>query len=354
MNQRWKNIFNKQHKILTAAKQIELLTHLTSLLKFGFTLYDSFQFLNLQFKYNQKGLADNILTEISNGASCHQILQLLGFSRTVIMQIYLAEKYGDLITTLEETTHYLIMNRVSRQRLIKTLQYPIVLIIIFMLMLFILNITVIPQFQQLYTTMNIELSVTQMVLSNVITHLPLTVFILVFTITILVIIMRLIYAKLDIARQIKLMIAIPIVAKYYKLLRTYQITNELALFFKNGINLQAVVNIYLNFNDDRFRQYIGQLLLDFSHKGYTLPQILQEAKCFEMQLIKFIRQGEKRGKLDLELKLYSQVLVNQIESRAKRQISIIQPIVFIILGAFIVSLYLVIMLPMFQMMQSIK
>ncbi|RIO73003.1 type II secretion system F family protein, partial [Staphylococcus haemolyticus] len=33
---------------------------------------------------------------------------------------------------------------------------------------------------------------------------------------------------------------------------------------------------------------------------------------------------------------------------------IIQPIIFLFLGLFIVSLYLVIMLPMFQLMQNIK
>ncbi|HCY5333625.1 TPA: type II secretion system F family protein, partial [Staphylococcus aureus] len=50
----------------------------------------------------------------------------------------------------------------------------------------------------------------------------------------------------------------------------------------------------------------------------------------------------------------SQILVKQIEDKAIKQTQFLQPILFLILGLFIVAIYLVIMLPMFQMMQSIK
>ena len=71
-------------------------------------------------------------------------------------------------------------------------------------------------------------------------------------------------------------------------------------------------------------------------------------------MIKFIEQGEKSGKLDIELTLYSQILIQQFEAMAKRHINFIQPVIFLILGLFIVVLYLTIMLPIFDMLQSIK
>ena len=86
----------------------------------------------------------------------------------------------------------------------------------------------------------------------------------------------------------------------------------------------------------------------------SLPAILKSLKCFQPDLIKFIEQGEKSGKLDIELKLYSQMLLHQFENKVLRQTKFIQPVIFFILGLFIVSLYLVIMLPMFELMQTIK
>ncbi|MDU5983551.1 type II secretion system F family protein, partial [Staphylococcus epidermidis] len=53
-------------------------------------------------------------------------------------------------------------------------------------------------------------------------------------------------------------------------------------------------------------------------------------------------------------KLYSQMLLQQFEEKVLKQTKFIQPIIFFILGIFIVSLYLVIMLPMFELMQTIK
>ena len=85
----------------------------------------------------------------------------------------------------------------------------------------------------------------------------------------------------------------------------------------------------------------------------SLPSILNSLKCFQPDLIKFIEQG-KKAKLDIELKLYSQMLLHHFEDKVLKQTKFIQPVIFFILGLFIVSLYLVIMLPMFELMQTIK
>ena len=77
-------------------------------------------------------------------------------------------------------------------------------------------------------------------------------------------------------------------------------------------------------------------------------------KCFQNDLIKFIEQGEKNGKLDIELKLYSQMLLQQFEEKVLKQNKIYTTYHLLYLGNFIVSLYLVIMLPMFELMQTIK
>lgn len=160
MKLQWINTFklHSKKRQLSKAQQIDLLSNLCNLLKYGFTLYQSFQFLNLQMTYKNKQLGTTILSEISNGAPCNKILSLIGYSDTIVLQVYLAERFGNIIDVLEETVNYMKVNRKSEQRLLKTLQYPLILVSIFIAMIIILNLTVIPQFQQLYTSMNIQLS----------------------------------------------------------------------------------------------------------------------------------------------------------------------------------------------------
>ena len=71
-------------------------------------------------------------------------------------------------------------------------------------------------------------------------------------------------------------------------------------------------------------------------------------------MIIFVEEGEKKGRVEIEMKLYSEMILSQIEQLIHLIIKFIQPIVFSLIAILIVSLYLVIMLPMFDLMQTIK
>lgn len=81
---------------------------------------------------------------------------------------------------------------------------------------------------------------------------------------------------------------------------------------------------------------------------------MSQFKCFEPNFISYIEQGEKRDKLDIELLIYSEFLMDHIEKFIKKHISYIQPIMFVLIGLLILSVYLVMMLPIFNMMQTIQ
>lgn len=349
------NIFKfRQAKCLTKSEQLDLVYRLHQLLKHGFTLYESFKFLNLHFKYRGDKSHDEVLNKIEQGATCWEVFKYLDYSSDIVTQTYLAERFGNLELSLLESNRYLKKQLQVTQNVLKTIQYPIVLIITFILILTLLNFTVIPQFKELYQSMNIELSPLQSILSYFITTFPLFIIILSSVICILSIIFKYRFNKMTIENQIQFLCHIPIIKHYYKILKTYQLSNEFAHFYRNGVNLQIIVRIYKQSENNQFHQFLGDKLLKQSNQGENLPNILKKLNCYENELIKFIEQGEKSGKLDIELTLYSQILIQQFEAMAKRHIKFIQPVIFLVLGLFIVALYLTIMLPIFDMLQSIK
>ncbi|MDQ7158084.1 type II secretion system F family protein, partial [Staphylococcus warneri] len=167
------NIFNQsKRKCLTKVEQLDLMQRLHQLLTNGFTLYESFKFLNLHFKYKGDKTQMELMAKIENGAHCYEVFQYLDFSNDIITQIYLAERFGNLEATLHESILFLKKQIQVKQSVIKTIQYPVVLMIIFFLILMLLNFTVIPQFKELYQSMNIGLSPLQLVLSSFISGLP--------------------------------------------------------------------------------------------------------------------------------------------------------------------------------------
>ena len=73
----------------------------------------------------------------------------------IFSQIYFAEQYGEFTNSLRQTAQYMQRHIKAKERFIKTIQYPIVLIIVFLGILTTLKLTVLPQFTQLYDTMNV-------------------------------------------------------------------------------------------------------------------------------------------------------------------------------------------------------
>ncbi|RIL81139.1 type II secretion system F family protein, partial [Staphylococcus cohnii] len=160
--------------------------------------------------------------------------------------------------------------------------------------------------------------------------------------------------KLSINLKYRIILKIPILRTFFKFYKTYRLSTEFALFYKNGVTLQSIVDIYSKQKNDTYLIYLARKLATGSQSGHKLSEILKKISCFEEGLINFIEEGEKTGKLDIELKLYSEIIFTKIERYLQLLIKFIQPTIFIMLGILIISLYLVIMLPMFDLMQTIK
>ncbi|MCG3398978.1 competence type IV pilus assembly protein ComGB [Staphylococcus massiliensis] len=334
--------------------QIDFLNRLSELLKHGFTLYESVEFLLSQYHLKPKHLKDDILEDLRSGKECYYILTLLKYPKSVIMQIFFAEKYSSLEENLETAAFFLKEQLNIRKNLLKTIQYPLVLLFIFISMLIVINQTIIPEFQTMFDTMQVKRSHIQVILTNIIFHLPTVLMGLLFVISLSVVIFITVMKRLSIERRLIVYRRIPIISKYYRMFKTYFITNEFALFYKNGIKLQNMIHIYRTQDEDMYLKYISKALNEHMHQGMALPDALASLNLFENDFIQYIRQGEKSGKLDIELKMYSTFILNKLKKRFLFHLKWIQPLVFCLLGFFIVTLYLVIMLPMFEMMASIQ
>ncbi|ARJ49849.1 competence type IV pilus assembly protein ComGB [Staphylococcus lutrae] len=335
------------HHLLIMLRLYQLLIH-------GFTFAEAIMFIYEQLNLNQPQFEQHLQAKLKMGANCYEIFSLFGYPSTILMQIYFAEKYGSLPETLKLCHQFYTKNRQLKQQLIKAIQYPLVLIIIFIALIVTLNQTIMPQFEQMYDSMQIKQSMLQRFMKRFIENFPQFFFISLCLLTALYYFLSSRLKRLPMHQQIQYLIRIPIFNKYYKLFTTYHMTNQFVLFFRNGITLNDIVSIYLNQQANLFLQYVGFTLQTQLQKGESFTQILTDLHCFETQFISYIKQGEKRDKLDIELEIYSSFLLDRIEGFIQRHIKWIQPIMFIFIGMLVLSVYLIMMLPVFEMIQTIK
>ena len=341
-------------KPLSTLDQIDFLKRLADLLAHGFTLSEAIHFLLQHLHIRRQETRQQLIQALQQGSGCATLLELLPYPQTIVMQVYFAELFGELNTCLISSIDYMERQRQAKQSLLKTLQYPIVLLSIFIVMLIVLNQTVIPEFQNLYETMDVNLSAFQKGLTQFIVLLPPSLFVTFIIGSCVTLLLIVFYQRLSPPSRIQFVLHVPCLKHYFKLLKTYRLATEFSLFYRNGISLNKIVEIYTSQAKDAYLNYLGHYILEHTEAGSPLGETLASLKCFESELITFIEQGQKKGKLDIELKLYSSILIAKIERKILKQLKFVQPIIFGLLAFLIVALYLVIMLPMFELMQTIK
>ncbi|SUM33229.1 DNA transport machinery protein [Staphylococcus gallinarum] len=244
----------------------------------------------------------DLYASVKKGFGCSEIFAILKFPKSIIMLVYFSEIFGDLTLYLNNVEDFLLRNYKIKLNFYKTVQYPLVLLSFFIIMIMILNYTIIPEFKSLYLNMGVELSVLQIILTSIIFNLPLILLLIVIIISLIVILSICYYRSCSVAKKIQFIRKLPILRKLFIRYKTYRLATEFSLFYKNGISLQSIVEIYANQESDPYLNYLSNIINLGLQKGLNLSDVLKETGCFEPGLIKFIKAGEKEGKLEIELK----------------------------------------------------
>ena len=89
-------------------------------------------------------------------------------------------------------------------------------------------------------------------------------------------------------------------------------------------------------------------------EGHTLSEAIGRIDMLDEKLAVFVSHGEQNSSVGKELILFSEYTLERIIMKIENITRKIQPVIFLILGLLIICLYLVIVLPIFQMMATIN
>lgn len=342
----YKNRLRMYHK--------DFLIRISEMTRNGFTLYETVAFLNTQYIEIEEGIKKEALKLLESGKQLSELLDYYEYSDDIVMQIQFAEQYGDVNTSLVRCYDYLESKSKLVSQLIKTIQYPLILILIFIALIFTVNFTVLPQFQSMYDTMDIDVGIEIKIMTAILFSLPYIIYSFIFLIIAFLLAYTFYYKKQPVARQLKLLYSIPLIRDLYRLYITYRFSEMLSFFLSNGVMMKRILHILSSQNKNEVLHYIALNINGKLLEGRSLPDAVKEMNIFEPSLVQFMEHGERNSKLDKELKYYSEFIFSRFQHRLLRCIKAIQPIIFIVLTLLIVTMYLVIILPMLQMMEGIK
>lgn len=213
-----------------------------------------------------------------------------------------------------------------KQKFIKTIQYPTLLFFIFFMLLTAVNHTIIPQFNEIYQSMNINVSTSLKVLSTIFSYLP-TSLLIIFLIAILTLLLGyFFYIGIEVSKKIYFFNKIPILNQYISMYRSYRLSRDFSFFIQNGIPLHKIIEIYIMQTKDDVLKYIGLFIQQSMKSGDSLPQAINNLNCFDSTLIQYITHGEHKSKLDLELYYFSVYMLEKLEKSIIKHLKWVQPI----------------------------
>ena len=339
-------------KILDEENKIYFIQRLSELIEHGYMLEDSIEFLLFQYDVSLEKI-DILKLELSHGKKLSDLLRYLGYSTFVTSKMKFAEDYGSIEDMLLEIENYLRIKKEQKEKVIKTLRYPLILTIALITLIMVFNLLVIPQFENIYTSSSIKMDIQTIILIKMIYLTPKIISIIV--ILSIIVLVYMIYIK-KYRKNIFLntLMYIPKIRVYSRLYYSYKFTLELSLFLMSGFSLKTALEVIIEENYDYYLTYFSKKIMRDLDKGLSFEEAIASIKFFDKSVEKFVIHGINNGLIDRELKLFSELMLDTFLTSLDKMLRKFQPVLFAILAFVIIGLYMVILMPIFNMASSLK
>lgn len=330
------------------------LMKVADLLEVGFTLKQALVFLIEQYDVLKPQQQDEYLDMVNSGSSLSSILKAMGYRDAIVIQVSFAEIHGEVLANLRDSSAYLKNVRQTTAKLVKSLQYPMLLVAIFLTILITLNFTVIPQFKSLYSAMGTSSEGIVKMLIMALEALPLAILIFVFAVMLAGSIILYLLNMKDIERKSKVLARLPSIGFFFIGYQTYRFSREFGYFLNNGLEVKEILDLFIHQEINPYLRHISRRIETKLLAGDSLSQALAHIELLDSKLSIFVNHGEQNSSVGNELIMFSEYTLERLIMRIENVTRKVQPVIFVILGVLIICLYLIIVLPIFQMMSSIN
>lgn len=348
LKKRIKNFRNRNQ--LTNEQQLLFMEQLLRLLMDGYSIIQALKVLewNKVFIESTEAIADNLTA----GKYIDQAFEQANFHHTIIAYLYFVRFNHDLTTSLTKAIHMFKTQVENHKKFANIIRYPLILSFIFIILIFFLKGTILPSFLDLFQHSSNSSS------SILLTITIIDVFVTFFIILCFVILTGFIgwkffLKKLPIEDQIMYYSKIPIYRSLLRMQTSYFFTTHISMFLKTGLSMKSILKQMTSQEKLPIIAYYATLMEFQLKNGFQLGPLIENFDFIDPQIAYIFEQQQNHDRLEQDLHAYSNYVIENMEYQIKKGLALIQPIFFCILASFIIFIYLALMWPMFQIIQTV-
>lgn len=349
-------LFLKRHFLMVRQKklspelQLRFLKRLSRLLTNGYPFIASLE--RIQWDKQLIRTAKQIKLALKKGETIDQAFESAQFHSSITAYLYFVKDRGDIQSSIDKCIH-MYEDRIHYTKKFQQIaRYPLILLVIFSILLYFINQSVLPSFVELFQTS--EAASSTITFSMLVIDLLGTLIIVLGSACIIVfIIWHVNKRKVRIETQMKLYNLIPVYRKILTLQTSFQFATHLSTLLDTGMSIK---DILMNMSkQDRLPiiAHYSSLIIKELSKGLHIEQLLSELTFFDVQLAAIFQKNVDNEALAKDLAIYAELLTEELHRRVIQMITLIQPLFFILLACFVVFIYMTLLWPMFQLIKTI-
>lgn len=327
------------------------LTRLSALMREGYLLPTALTLLLPLHTKKVDEAMDGMTAILKSGGNAAEIFKLFGFKDQVLFPIEIADYHGRLPEAIDSIAKSYARTENIQKRLKGLLIYPVSLLIFTSILFLFFRTNYVPNLTELMESMQggkdaggvpAYLLKLPDFFIGIFAFLGIGVF--AFT--------RLLQKQVA-AKQIQWILKIPLLCNFMKLYWSHLLARELGTLLHSGISIQESLNLLKTQTYHSIIQFMSEGADQEIKLGQPLSVALSRFHFVASDMPTFVRHGEMTGYLGKELILYSEVLMERIELKTQQLLRIIQPAFFLMIAVCIVGAYLAILMPMYNLVQTI-
>ncbi len=294
--------------------------------------------------------------EVKNGSLLSDAFARQGvFPPIYVTSVLAGEKSGALGEVLDRFITYQKLALAVRKKLILSLVYPCILIVlVFCLMVFLITF-VVPKFAELYSSMSAKLPAATEILIAVGTTAR-SYILFGFAVVVIAAVTFRFWSKTEKGEEKmdRLKLRTPLLGEIWIKYQVAQFSRVLGTLLVGGIPLmQALDTASSSLGTRLLKKTLGEAG-KMVKEGQSLSSSLQKTKIFPGLSIDMIEVGESTGALPQMLASVAEFYEDDVNTRMSASLSLIEPAIMIFMGCFVTFVLVALYLPIFSLADTLR
>ena len=345
-------------KKISSSKMSSFTRSVSDLLDGGIPVLEVFQIMARQTTHPVlKDSIDKIRKDLRDGQALSWSMQNQGqrFSPLFINLVKAGEVSGTLESSFSRIADFYERKNILRNSLLKSMSYPVFLLLVGSLTLAILFIFILPKLIPVFTEMEVPIPLVTRILLSVSDIVKNIWKILIVAAGISFFVIRRFLSSIE-GRVFfqRFLFKLPYIKQIILKKELSESFYSLGTLIQNGVPPVKALEITAQSTGNILLAKEWQRILHEFQKGKSISELLEKSAFFFPEAVNMVRVGEKTGNLEKPLLKLSQHYERDVSRTLEIFITIIEPLMILLFGATIGFIAIAILLPIFQMNLAIS